>query len=364
MPQAPSPNMGIIWPTDHNDADAWDVVMDTAIRSTVDSHDHTAGKGVPIPTTALKIDADISWSFGGLSRAITDLRAIDFAPQAAAGMTALAGALFLNSADNELYYRTFGGVNVKLTAGAALNVAGFTGGIGGDYAAAGALVVFDDATDSYWFQQQVGAAVRQYARMRSADVDLYEFKANPAAGVPTNRVRLASPTALAASYALTMPTALPSVSSTVLMSNSGQLSTGGAMSAAGTLTRTFSAALVSPGATGGINSGGTFLLDVSTGLNGFPIIMNVGEVITGWTLFLNKLSAAGTISTSLNDNPPNGVSVNIGVPQSNGAVSPGLITLGQSGLSAVVTSGHSYFVAIFGGGTTGDRVYTLQVTYT
>lgn len=225
MPQTPSSNMGIIWPTDHNDADAWDVIMDTAIRTTIDAHDHSAGKGVLVPTGGLKIDADISWSFNGLSRAITDLRAIDFSPQAASGMTALAGALFLNSADNELYYRTTGGSNVKVTAGTALNVAGFTGGIGGDYAATGALVIFDDATDSYWFQQQIGAAVRQYARMRSADVDLYEFKANPTAGVPTNRVRLASPTALAASYTLTMPGSIPAAGGPLSVDAAGNVLT-------------------------------------------------------------------------------------------------------------------------------------------
>jgi len=223
MPQSPSSNMLIVWPSDLSDADVWAPIMDTAIRTTVDGHDHSSGKGVRVPSNGLNINGDVTWSSGGSQWAITDLRAIDFSPQAASTVTSLAGALFLNSADNELYYRTFGGVNFKVTAGSALNVAAFTGGIGGDYAATGALVVFDDATDSYWFQQQVGASVRQYARMRSSDVDLYEFKANPAAGVPTNRVRLASPAALAASYAVTYPTALPSVQNVIQMTSAGQL---------------------------------------------------------------------------------------------------------------------------------------------
>lgn len=226
-----TPQMGLVLPTDHGSADVWDTILD-AVFGVIDSHDHTTGKGAPVPVSALRVATDLSFGYGGTQRAITDLKAIDFSPQDASGMTALSGALFLNSADNELYWRNASGVLVKFTAGAALNVAAFTGGIGGDYSAAGALVVFDDATDSYWFQQQVGAGVRQYARMRSADLDLYEFKANPAAGVPTSRVRLASPSALAASYALTMPAALPASNQPLASNSAGVTSFGQSMALA------------------------------------------------------------------------------------------------------------------------------------
>ncbi len=231
MPQPPSTNMLIVWPTDNDDADAWAPIMDTAIRQTIDQHNHSGGSGVKVPTAGLKIDADVSWAFGGAQFAITDLRAIDFSPQPASGMAALAGALFLNSADNELYYRTFGGSNVKLTSGAALNVAGFAGGIGGDYTAVSALVVFDDATDAYWFQQQIGAAVRQFAKMRCADLQLFEFKAVGATPVPVQAVTLKSPAALAAGYALTMPAALPSAgagNSPLAVDSTGAVTVGGA----------------------------------------------------------------------------------------------------------------------------------------
>lgn len=220
-----TPLMSLVLPTDHGSIDTWDVILDAAF-GLVDSHDHTTGKGAQVPSAGLKINADVSWSSGGASRAITDLLAVDFKPSSLTLMTALAGALFVNSADNELYWRTTSGVNVKLTAGAALNVAAFTGGIGGDYSAVGALEIFDDSTDSYWFQQQVGASVRQYARLRSADVDIYEFKANPAAGVPTQRVRLQSPVSLAASYALTLPVGLPASTRSVSIDAVGQIASG------------------------------------------------------------------------------------------------------------------------------------------
>jgi hypothetical protein len=214
--------MGLVLPTDHGSVDTWDTIFDTSYQL-IDAHDHTTGKGVKVPVAALNVTSDVSWSSGGTSHAITDLVAIDFAAVASSAVTALAGALWLNSADSNLYWRTPGGSNVQLTDGAALNVSAFTGGIGGDYAGVGALVIFDDATDSYWFQQQIGAGVRQYARMRNADVDLYEYKANPAAGVPTNRVRLASPTSLAASYQVTFPASVPGATVALQMGSTGVL---------------------------------------------------------------------------------------------------------------------------------------------
>lgn len=217
-----TPLMLLVLPTDHGSSGTWDVILDT-VFGLVDGHDHTTGKGAQIPMTGLKVSADLSFSFGGVSRSITDLKAIDFSAQAASGMTALAGALFLNSADNELYYRTTGGTNVKITSGTTLNVAGFTGGIGGDYAGSGALVEFTDSIDSYKFEQETSASVRQYARLQSADVDLFEYKAAGATPVPTNRVRLQSPVSLAASYALTMPAAVPAATAIVQVSAAGVL---------------------------------------------------------------------------------------------------------------------------------------------
>src|SRR5712664_2456282 len=108
MPQAPTANMLLVLPTDKGDSNVWDSILDTAF-GLIDAHDHTAGKGVRVPTAALKIDADKSWSDAGVFRAIKDLLAIDFQPSAASSMTGFAGALFCNSADNELYWRTTGG---------------------------------------------------------------------------------------------------------------------------------------------------------------------------------------------------------------------------------------------------------------
>lgn len=213
-----TPNMLLVLPTDHGSADTWDVILDT-LFSRVDSHNHTVGLGVKVPTGGLNIDADLSFSPSGTPRAITDLKAIDFAPVASSVVTSLAGAFFISDGTggltaNELYFRTTAGTNVKFTSGAALNVAAFAGGIGGDYSAVGAAVAFDDAADRYTFKQQGNI----WARMASGEVRILETGTSEAVFVG-----LACPAALAASYSITLPLALPGSTQLVQMDSAGVL---------------------------------------------------------------------------------------------------------------------------------------------
>lgn len=219
-------NMALILPTEGGDADIWDTLL-AAVFGLVDAHDHTSGKGVPVPSTGLRINADLPFNYGGSYYAATGVKALDFQPSPAADVAGYAGALWVSSTDNELYYRTTSGSNVKLTSGTALNVSTFTGGIAGDYAAIGAELRFDDATDSYWLRQQEVAGARAWASARLGNVDIYE-----AAASITNRVRIQSPAALAASYALTLPAALPG--STAL----AQVSAAGVMTLTNTIGQT------------------------------------------------------------------------------------------------------------------------------
>lgn len=265
-----TPNMSMVLPDDHGSLEVWGAIINTALGIINDQHDHTPGKGVKIPAAALNINGDVSWSSGGVSHSLTDVSAVDFTAVAAGAVTAFAGALFLSSVDGNLYWRTTLGTNVQMTNGPALNVAAFAGAIGGDYSSVGALELFDDATDSYWFQQQLGGGVRQYARMRSADVDLYEYKAQPTAGVPTNRVRLASPASLGASYTVTWPAATPG--STLIMQ----------MSAAGVLTASNTTGALSPASlavAGAATVGG--LLSANAGLTVFGALSANGIISAG-----------------------------------------------------------------------------------
>lgn len=220
MPNPPSANMSLVLPTEDGDSDQWDFYLNAAL-ALVDAHDHTSGKGVKVPSAGLKINADVSWAFSGTNYSITDMKALDFAPVSAGTITGYGSALFVNSDDsNNLYFRNQSGTNVKITDGSTLNFS-VTGGIGGDYSSIGALLDYDDATDTYRFRQQTSASVRQYAKIASADLKLFEYIAAGGAVVPTNSVTLKSPAALAGSYTMTALTALPASTSVLQISSAG-----------------------------------------------------------------------------------------------------------------------------------------------
>jgi hypothetical protein len=223
MPETPTTNMLLVKPTEGSDSGSWDAEVNDAL-DLIDAHDHSSGKGVTVKTAGLSINADLTFTTGGTANAAKDLKAVDFAPSAASGMTAYAGALFCNSDDsNNLYWRTTSGSNVKLTSGASLNVAAFVGGIGGDYSSVSALVDYTDGSDKYMLRQEVNTAVRQYAKLECADLKLFEYHAAGVTPVTPFGVTLKSPAALAADYSITMPGAAPGSTSLVQMSSAGVL---------------------------------------------------------------------------------------------------------------------------------------------
>ena len=219
MPQPPTTYMGLVQPSENDDDDVWDTIL-TALFLLVDAHDHTTGKGAPVPSAGLDIDATLTFN----EQRATDLGGVAFDNLAS---PISSGAYEIFTSGGNFYFRN-ATTNVQITSGATLNMT-TAGGIAGDYTSVAAEVAYVNAQDGYTFKQQVGAAVRQFAKMDSADVRLYEFKAHPAAGVPTNFVGLASPATLAASYTLTMPAALPAAVRPVQSSAGGALQFGGDM---------------------------------------------------------------------------------------------------------------------------------------
>lgn len=329
MPQSATPNMGLIEPTEGGDDDVWDTLL-TTVFGAIDSHDHTTGRGVKIPSAALKINADVSWSFGGVNYAITDAKALDFAAVTTASVSALAGALFVNSADNELYFRSIAGTNIKITSGTTLNVS-IVGGIGGDYASVGALLDYDDATDTYRFRQETAAAVRQFAKVSMADLIIREYDAAGDASVPVETITVKSPDALAASYALTLLAALPSALSYV------RVSTAGVLTAIPVSPIQIPAAAASAtyaiGGTASVHTlpnGNAWALGASSAERViYPINATPGQQITGISLKAEKLSdATNTLQIILGLS--NGISTFSAVATftaSNSAAAPGIITL-------------------------------------
>ena len=207
-----TPNMGLVLPTDHGSSDVWDTILD-AVFSLIDAHDHTTGKGVPIPSAALGINADVSWA----GFALTAAKGFGFTEQASTSITSYSDLLYVDSTTHNLMFRNSSGVNVQITAGNTLNVS-IVGGIGGDYASVGALLSFDDATKRYLLQSE--GTPRPWSGLATADIDLYEKAASI-----IQKVTLKSPSSLAASYNWIFPTALPAATAPVVVSSAGQLST-------------------------------------------------------------------------------------------------------------------------------------------
>jgi hypothetical protein len=354
MPQPPSPNMALVSPTPGSDPGTWGTILNT-LHDIVDAHTHKAGSGVKIGATAIQWDADITAAFAGVAYALLGVRAVDFTPEPEADVAALSSACFANSDDaNNLYYRNSAGQNVQITDGATLAITA-SGGFGGDYTAVGASAGFTDAADTYFFKQQLGGGVNQYARIQSADVDLYEFKAHPTAGVPTNRVRLASPASLGASYSLIMPAGLPASTKALYLTSTGEVNP---FSGDETLNLPPAAGQSHPSTGWNALGGSAWVSQAAARTLAFPIDLHAGTRIKSIVFWY--IRSGGTLTfelrrTELSTNTPTVVSTTTSAA-------------GTTYTSITLTPNHTmlasdaYQVIITAGGAT-DELHFVQVIY-
>jgi hypothetical protein len=92
----------------------WATDVNTAL-TTVDSHDHTSGKGTKVPVAGLDIQADLSFN----SNRASDLLSTKYTSQ----VSALSGASNSNSVSvsgGDLYYTNNSGTAVQITSGGSL----------------------------------------------------------------------------------------------------------------------------------------------------------------------------------------------------------------------------------------------------
>lgn len=388
MPQTPTANMSLIKPTEDGDSGVWDVLLD-ALIDLIDAHDHTTGKGVKVPSAALEINADVAWNFGGTYYAITGALALDLQPTTTASVSTYSSALFANSADsNNLYYRNSSGTNVKITDGATLDVS-IVGGIGGDYSSVEALFDYDDATDTYRFRQETSAAVRQYAKLASADVQLFEYIAAGGATVPTNAVTLKSPGSLAASYSVTWPAAVPGAQALLQMSTAGVLSASNTIAQSLTATdfrHTTSQTLVLQGALwcsvndqtehqiGQSGSGAVIGWKMSTAALSttpmtMPIPLKAGDVITGYSVYVNKGQTAGAITAKIwmHRDSAVGTETAQSAGSSIAAGTTGFLALSESGLAITLAAGFQYYLVFVPQNSvtpSHDHIFAAEVSFT
>jgi hypothetical protein len=204
--------MGIDKPTPEVTAGPTYAYDNDAALDVIDAHDHTAGKGVKVPSAGINVDAALEMNGNDL----TELQRLSFNDA-----TALSGNLNLSVNGGELYWRTSGGASVKLTNGASINTT-LVGGITGDYSSTNADVEYEDAGKRYKFLQDEG----HWANIDAGELRIYE----PTSGI-TKAVTIKSPTGLATAYDITLPAAAPAALALVMMTSGGVLQTSDAVNA-------------------------------------------------------------------------------------------------------------------------------------
>ena len=149
MPTTPNMNMDLP-DVSVTPGPTWASDLNTALTNQVDSHDHTSGKGVSIPSAGLNINATLPMN----NNVLDETKAVTLENQSAlfTGGSETNRVYASNAAGgrSELYYRDSNGSNVKITNNGSINVAS-SGGFGGDYVSASAFATFTNSTNTYTF---------------------------------------------------------------------------------------------------------------------------------------------------------------------------------------------------------------------
>lgn len=208
-----TPYMGLSLPTPGLSVPDWAGLLNTAF-SLLDSHDHSAGHGLQVPSAGININADLT--FNGFN--LTQARTLRLQQQAAApALAADAGAIYATTA-GDLWFNNGAGQHVQITSGAALSAASLGGisGLGGTSAGS----AYSNSTKTFTFTQ----AANQSALLDAGPLVIHDTAAS-AFGIT-----LQSPVGIAAAYALTLPAALPVANALLSLGTSGVLSAFGTVS--------------------------------------------------------------------------------------------------------------------------------------
>lgn len=196
----------------------------------IDSHDHTVGKGLPVPSNGININNDLS--FNGFNASV--LRSTQFQSQSSP-LSLPSDLSMLYVVNGNLFYNNQIGQQVQITSGAALDATSI-GGIGGDYVTSTALEFYTSLTRTFTFWSNNNVP----ANIDAGSVTIREVALSP------NGITLMSPASLAASYSITLPGALPSTTSFLSMDNTGQILYGGLITTAQITPGAITQALLAP----------------------------------------------------------------------------------------------------------------------
>lgn len=214
-----TPNMGLLLPdptitpgpeyaSENNDA--FDLV---------DSHDHTLGKGVPIPSNAININNDLPYNGYNL----LSIRATRFNSQTTV-LSLPADINQLYVVNGNLVYNNNLGQPVQITEGATLDATSI-GGIGGDFGTSTASVFYTSASKTFTFWSNTNTP----ASLDAGNITIRNDTLN------SFGITLAPDPSIAADYQLTLPAVLPSSTSALQVSASGVVSYGGGVNPSGAI---------------------------------------------------------------------------------------------------------------------------------
>jgi hypothetical protein len=172
---------------------AWATQLNSNIGSTIDSHNHTSGKGAPVPSAALDINAALSFQ----NNNATNFRSVRFFNQGAP-ISLPTDLICLYASGGNLYYNDGLRNIIQLTVGGALNATSI-GGIGGDYTTSSASVFYTALSNTFTFWQSSGVNA-------TLDVGDIIVRAQVASAFG---VRLTASASMAANYTVVLPVSLP-----------------------------------------------------------------------------------------------------------------------------------------------------------
>lgn len=192
-----TPNMNLLQPAPGSLGPQWAEDLNTN-ANTLDTHDHSSGKGIPITPSGMNINTDLSIQ----SFSLLDAKSVKFVNQTSS--LAASGAQDIYIKNGDLFYAN-GGTDVQITNGG--SVAGASGSISG--LVSPASCVFSGQQFSFFYDAGT------YADLRCRDLTLSTN------GGSTLKVTQA----VSATYTLTLPASPPATSTQlVAMNTTGTLS--------------------------------------------------------------------------------------------------------------------------------------------
>lgn len=269
----------------------------------LDGHNHAPGKGVLINPNGININADLAIN----SNNLTLVKTVNFTNLVAplSGLAPNLGAAYV--AGGELYYNDESGNVVQITNMGSVN------------AGAGSITGLPSGTASASYSAGSQTFIWQSATSTAANMDNGSVTIREVAP-SANGITLSSPTALAADYTINLLTALPAVTSLLVIDNTGNLAAItdinpfiAPIDTANIADHSVTQVKLEPRSTGiTVGAGG---VAVSVLLNIIvssptpnPVGLNISLVTTGRPVFLGLQGSPGTSQNS-NINAINGSSI-------------------------------------------------------